>query len=119
MKTALAVVIALSLSSTAHAGPLCQNLEAMKGFKKNAVWTPMTSPQWQFLRGIFAMAPTTPPGLPFGDKAMLVTEPGNPDGVVVFVDGDLGCTPLPTPKVLIDMLADVAAGKINHEGSPL
>jgi hypothetical protein len=27
--------------------------------------------QWQFLRGIYAMNPRTPPGLPYGDRAVL------------------------------------------------
>jgi hypothetical protein len=30
----------------------------------------LTSDQWQFLRGIYAMNPEAPPGLPDGDKAV-------------------------------------------------
>jgi hypothetical protein len=31
----------------------------------------LTSDQWQFLRGIYAMNPEAPPGLPHGDKAKM------------------------------------------------
>jgi hypothetical protein len=31
----------------------------------------LTQGQWQFLRGVYAMNLETPPGLPFGDEAVL------------------------------------------------
>ena len=39
---------------------------------RHGKWIELTSEQWQFLRGIYAMNPLTPPGLPYGDKAALV-----------------------------------------------
>jgi hypothetical protein len=35
---------------------------------RHGKWIELTSDQWQFLRGIYAMNPLTPPGLPYGDK---------------------------------------------------
>ena len=61
-------------------------------------WIELTSDQWQFLRGIYAMNPLTPQGLPFGDKA---------------------CTPMAVPAELLSMMDDVATAKISHEGSAL
>ena len=48
-------------------------VEAQKG-----KWVELTPEQWQFLRGIYAMNPLTPPGLPYGDKAALAKVDGNP-----------------------------------------
>ena len=89
-------------------------VEAQKG-----KWIELTSEQWQFLRGIYAMNPLTPPGLPYGDKAALATLEGNTGGLVFFLDGDRPCTPMPAPKELLVMMDDVATAKITHEGNGL
>jgi hypothetical protein len=89
-------------------------VEAEKG-----KWILLTPEQWQFLRGIYAMNPTTPPGLPFGDKAALAQVDGNPSGLVFFLDGDRACTPMAAPKELLALLDEVATAKIAHEGSGL
>ena len=85
----------------------------------NGKWIELTPDQWQFLRGIYAMNPLTPPGLPYGDKAALATVDGDSGGRVFFIDGDKACTPMPVPDVLLAMMDDVASAKINHEGSGL
>ena len=82
-------------------------------------WIELTPEQWEFLRGIYAMNPSTPPGLPFGDKAALARVDGNDAGLVFFLDGDRACTPMEAPKELLALLNDVAAAKISHEGSGL
>ena len=82
-------------------------------------WIELTSDQWQFLRGIYAMNPQTPPGLPFGDKAALVEIDGRAGGLVFFIDGDKACTPMAVPNELLAMMDDVATAKISHEGSAL
>ena len=82
-------------------------------------WIELTPEQWQFLRGIYAMNPLTPPGLPYGDKAALAKVDGNSGGLVFFIDGDKACTPMPVPDTLLSMIDDVATAKINHEGSGL
>jgi hypothetical protein len=86
---------------------------------RNGKWIQLTPDQWQFLRGIYAMNPLTPPGLPYGDKAALARVDGNSGGLVFFIDGDKACTPMPVPQTLLSMMDDVATAKINHEGSGL
>jgi hypothetical protein len=85
----------------------------------NGKWIQLTSDQWEFLRGIYAMNPETPPGLPYGDKAALARVDGNSGGLIFFIDGDKACTPMPVPDKLLSMIDDVATAKINHEGNGL
>ena len=61
---------------------------------RNGRWIELTNEQWEFMRGIYAMNPETPAGLPYGDKA---------------------CTPMPIPVELIAMMRDVATDTISHE----
>jgi hypothetical protein len=82
-------------------------------------WIELTSDQWQFLRGIYAMNPLTPPGLPYGNKAALIKIDGRSGGLVFFIDGDKACTPMTVPDELLSMMDDVATAKISHEGSDL
>lgn len=92
---------------------------------KNAVeaekgqWIVLTPDQWEFLRGIYAMNPSTPPGLPVGDKAVLAKIDGHNSGLVFFLDGDRACTPMEAPKALLALLDDVATARIAHEGDGL
>ena len=86
---------------------------------RNGKWIQLTAEQWEFLRGIYAMNPLTPPGLPYGDKAALARVDGNSGGLIFFIDGDKACTPMPVPQTLLSMMDDVATAKINHEGSGL
>ena len=86
---------------------------------RNGKWIQLTAEQWEFLRGIYAMNPLTPPGLPYGDKAALAKVDGNDGGLVFFIDGDKACTPMPVPDKLLAMMDDVATAKINHEGNGL
>ena len=84
---------------------------------RHGKWIELTSDQWQFLRGIYAMNPLTPPGLPYGDKAALVKIDGSSGGMVFFIDGDKACTPMEVPDQLLAMMDEVATAKISHEGS--
>jgi hypothetical protein len=86
---------------------------------RHSKWIELTSDQWQFLRGIYAMNPLTPPGLPYGDKAALVKIDGSSGGMVFFIDSDKACTPMAVPDQLLAMMDAVATAKISHEGSAL
>jgi hypothetical protein len=86
---------------------------------RNGKWIELTADQWEFLRGIYAMNPLTPPGLPYGDKAALAKLDGSAGGLVFFIDGDKACTPMTVPDALLTMMDDVATAKISHEGSGL
>ena len=84
---------------------------------RHGKWIELTSDQWQFLRGIYAMNPLTPPGLHYGDKAALVRIDGSSGGLVFFIDGDKACTPMEVPDQLLAMMDDVAMANISHEGN--
>jgi hypothetical protein len=86
---------------------------------RHGKWIELTSEQWQFLRGIYAMNPLTPLGLPYGDKAALVKTDGNSRGMAFFIDGDKACTPMAVPDQLLAIMDDVAAAKISHAESAL
>jgi hypothetical protein len=99
----------------------CVNVSVPKQLieARNGKWIELTADQWQFLRGIYAMNPLTPPGLPYGDKAALAKIDGSAGGLVFFIDGDKACTPMTVPDALLAMMDDVATAKISHEGSGL
>jgi hypothetical protein len=86
---------------------------------RNGRWIELTPEQWQFLRGIYAMNPETPPGLPYGDKAVLAQIDTSSGGLVFFIDGDKACTPMRAPPQLLALMEEVATGNINHEGPGL
>jgi len=92
-----------------------ENIPRSSVAEHGGAWVRLTPGQWQFLRGIYAMNPNTPPGLPFGDGAALAQVDGNAEGLVFFIDGDRACTPMMIPHELVDVLHDIANGKIEHE----
>jgi hypothetical protein len=125
MKTAAAALCLSLVGGSALAADrgssLCVDISVPKGAiaAHDGKWIALTPAQWQFLRGIYAMNPLTPPGLPYGDKAVLAKVEGNEGGLIFFIDGDKACTPMRAPQKLIDMMDEVATGKIDHEGSGL
>jgi hypothetical protein len=86
---------------------------------RNGRWIELTPEQWQFLRGIYATNPETPPGLPYGDKAALAQVDNSAGGLVFFIDGHKACTPMRAPPQLLALMQEVATGNINHEGAGL
>jgi hypothetical protein len=86
---------------------------------RHGKWIELTPDQWQFLRGIYAMNPETPPGLPYGDKAVLAQVEGKTGGLVFFIDGDKACTPMRAPPELLVLMQEVATGGIIHQGAGL
>ena len=117
--TAIAFKILCSPAIAAAAsGGQCVDIAVPKGKieARKGKWIALTADQWQFLRGIYAMNPLTPPGLPYGDRAVMAKAEGNDGALVFFIDGDKACTPMPVPKTLLDMMDDVATGKIAHQG---
>lgn len=120
--TALACLLfAAPLAHGADAISLCIDISVPKDAIKarNGKWIELTSEQWQFMRGIYAVNPETPAGLPYGDKAVLAQVEGNNGGLVFFIDGNKACTPMPIPMKLIEMMRDVATSTITHEGGGL
>ena len=118
LAAALATLPQLALAGeTSHCVDISVPKKAIEAH--NGKWIELTPEQWEFLRGIYAMNPLTPPGLPYGDKAALAKVDGDSGGLVFFIDGDKACTPMPVPDKLLSMMDDVATAKINHEGSGL
>ncbi|RBP02546.1 hypothetical protein DFR50_15122 [Roseiarcus fermentans] len=120
----LAIAAALtSLSPAAYANDASRCVDVSVPRKAveagKGQWIELTADQWEFLRGVYAMNPLTPPGLPYGDKAALARVEGNDGGLVFFLDGNLACTPMAAPKALLALLDAVATATIAHEGSGL
>lgn len=80
-------------------------------------WITLTPLQRAFMAGVYAVLPSTPSGLPYGETAVLAISAGNKDGAIFFVDGDRACTPIPASENLVKMLTDLESGVVNHEGS--
>jgi len=120
---ALAAALAITLPQFALADEAsrCVDISAPKKVVEahHGKWINLTQSQWEFLRGVYAMNPLTPPGLPYGDRAALAKVDGDSGGLVFFIDGDKACTPMPIPDTLLGMMDDVGKAKINHEGSGL
>ena len=118
---ALAVVLAVlpQTVDAAERAAHCVDASAPKHAAEanHGKWIELTSDQWQFLRGIYAMNLLSSPGLPYGDRAALVKIDGVSGGMVFFIDGDKACTPMAVPDQLLAMMDDVATAKISHEGS--
>ena len=67
----------------------------------------ITPDQWKFLRGVYAMNPEAPCGLPYGDNAVLALDAGDSDGLLFFMDGDRLCAPMHAPPALLSLMARV------------
>ena len=67
----------------------------------------ITPDQWRFLRGVYAMNPEAPSGLPHGDSAVLAQDRGDLDGLLFFVDGDKSCAPVHAPPTLLSLMEQV------------
>jgi hypothetical protein len=79
-------------------------------------WIELSAEQWQFVRGVYAMNPETPPGLPYGDHAVLARFDDIGSGIVFFIDNDRACTPMSVPPELLALMKDVESHTIKHEG---
>jgi hypothetical protein len=78
----------------------------------------LSGEQFQFVRGLFVMAPDTPSSLPPGDRAAMSMR-ADGSASIVFVDGDQACAPMKLGKEGVDLLMQVGRGEIVHVGSGL
>ena len=114
---------ALSMAAAdamADASGYCMDRAAAKNNidRRGGSFVTVTPEQWQFLRGIYAMNPATPPGLPFGDSAVIAKIPGDEGALIFFIDAERACTPMPVPQALVEMLDRVGSGDIAHPNGP-
>ena len=113
---ALGLAAAVVLGPAAQAQAICGDEAAARAAieQSRGRWIPLTRDQWQFTRGIYAVNPATPAGLPVGDGAALAKIEGAPGGLIFFLDGKIACAPMPVPQEVLDLLSDVAADHIHH-----
>lgn len=97
-------------------GPITHAADVAKALGGGPFVT-LTGDQWQFLRGIFVMAPDTPSSLPPGDRAEMSLHPDG-SASIVYVDGDVACAPMKLGKDGVDLLMQVGRGDIVHSGGP-
>jgi hypothetical protein len=91
--------------------PVCAPLDKLKaGGGGKAHFVALTAGQFHFMQGVYVAAPNTPPGLPPGDGALLVTHDGDKDGVILWTRGKNGCSPIPVPDELIKILNTIKTG---------
>lgn len=104
-----------------NASPACVEAAKPKAVveARHGHWVELNAAQWEFLRGVYAMNPQTPPGLPYGDRAALARFDGDPRGIVFFIDGDKACTPMVATPEFLSMVDAVASHAVNHEGAGL
>jgi hypothetical protein len=69
----------------------------------------ITPDQWQFLRGVYAMNPEAPRGLPYGDHAVFAQDGSDSDGQLFFIDGDKPCAAMHAPSALLSLMERVTA----------
>jgi hypothetical protein len=128
MLNKICVAIAAALAALTHAclaadepASACVDVSAPKSaiMARHGRWIELTSAQWQFLRGIYVVNPNTPPGLPYGDRAVLAQVEGKSGGLVFFIDGEMACTPMEIPQALLTMVQDVETTAVNHVGTGL
>lgn len=86
---------------------------------RNGRWIELTTQEWQFLRGIYAMHSGSPGGLPYGGRAALAQVSGYGGGRVFFIDGDQACAPMRAPPELLLLMHEVAQGSVIHSGDGL
>ena len=67
----------------------------------------ITPDQWQFLRGVYAMNLEAPPGLPYGDNAVLAQDRSESDSQLFFIDGDKPCAAMHAPPALLSLMERV------------
>jgi hypothetical protein len=116
-----ALALAFLFPAVALAETHCVSFEPFKTSlaKKHDKWTDLTSSQWQFLRGVYAVNPATPPGLPAGDAAAMVQFAGIDGALIFFIDAGQMCEAMPIPTALVLIVIDVGNRKIGHVGSPM
>lgn len=119
MRRILALAVALwSAPASADPSGRCLSTEQAHAHLggAEAIWSEMTPDQWQFARGMFVLDPHTSPGLPFGDRSVLITMAGRPGGLVIFMDGPQACDPMVIADEQLELFKAIAAGSIRHEG---
>ncbi len=81
--------------------------------------TPMTSGQFNFMRGFYMALPPMLQGKLPGSGALLIEHDGDQGGLVFWTKGVLACRPAPVPEALINALKQTTTGKLDADGDEL
>ncbi len=73
----------------------------------------LSNDQWQFVRGLFVMAPDTPPSLPPGDRAEMSLRPDG-SASIIFVDDNRACAPIRLGPEAVKVIMQVGRGDLVH-----
>ena len=94
--------------------PHCMKIEEYKkAFDHKTRFEVLGPGAFHVAEGIYIGSPTTPPGLPPGDGAILVTHRGDKGALLIWTRGDQGCAPIAISQAVIATLAGIrtAAGE--------
>lgn len=123
--TACAAAIFAALLAPARADDApqfpCGSIEKAKEMARamgGGEFVALTNDQWQFVRGLFVMAPDTPASLPPGDGAQMSLRPDG-SASIVFIDGDRACAPIKLGPEAIKVIMMVGRGDLVHAGQGL
>ena len=104
-------VVACLLASPAIAAPKCVPLEKLQHAQKpGTTAAPVTRAQYHFLQGVSAAMPNTPPGIPPGDNAILITRDDARNGFIIWTMGPLACGSMEAPAELLKLLDQIKTG---------
>ncbi len=103
--------VAVRAESANRCGELAKVSAAING--QDAKLIEITPDQWQFLRGVYAMNPEAPSGLPHGENAVLAQDRCGPNGLLFFVDDDKPCAPMHVPPALLSLMEQVEGIALN------
>lgn len=85
---------------------------------KGGQWVKLTPEQFQFMRGVYAEAPSTPTELPIGDSAVIAIVPDEDVVGLFFLDGDMSCvSPISLKPQWKELIDQIGAGEIRHAGN--
>jgi hypothetical protein len=107
-----------TLAAESERAPLCTPLTRFRANNTDpkSHLAKLTPGQFHFVEGFYIASPSTPPGLPPGDGALLATYDGERGGVLIWTRGTLACNPIPIAEKLVVLISSIKSGKL--EGLP-
>jgi hypothetical protein len=120
MLRSFAIAIVLALGAPSRAQTLPHHCEPIAGIKKEisdagGQWIDATPEQRDFLKGVYSMWPSTPVGLPIGEKTVIAHKDGRDTTVIIWIDNDQACDLMQIPDELYKMMMDVGEGTVFHD----
>ena len=109
-----------TLAANGKSSPPCMPLAKLRAeFDSKTRFTTLTPGQFHFVEGLYVGSPTTPAGLPPGDRALLATHDGAKNGIIIWTRGPLACAPIQINEKLINLIASIKTGALDDQGNEL